>query len=211
MQNLNKYLPKNINLKSLVYILLLFVAYYLGDADLQKLASTKLNLNEIVSKTQPKEGEYLVTKIVDGDTVHVQDVKGKEDILRFLSVDTLEKNSTDAREKCLAEMQTEFTKESLLNKKVTLQTDKTQGERDKYGRLLVYVTVPLQPPPSGETSDTYYIYNERLLETGNAKVFRANPPATMFNEYLKLQEEAQRNKLGMWNSELCKLAFVVIL
>jgi micrococcal nuclease len=202
MQNLD--IKKYLNLKSLLYLLVLVFAYYLGDVDLQSLMYKRMNINNSSqTKTELKTSEYLVTRVVDGDTVHAVDTSGKEEILRFLAVDTLEKNSTNPREKCLANLQTKFTNDNLLNKSILLETDETQGERDKYGRLLVYVKVPLQPPPSGEASDTYYIYNEKLLETGNAKVFYAAPPAKNIKKYIELEKTAKEKMLGMWNPELC--------
>ena len=92
-------------------------------------------------------------------------------------------------------MQTEFTDTNLLNKKVYLYFDDTQPKRDKYNRLLVYVAT---------TSTSTYFFNDLLMQTGNAKVFKATPPAKMYEKYLVYQTAAQNQQLGMWNSELCK-------
>ena len=137
MQNLKRYF----NLKNFSYLIIFLLAFYIGDKDLENLISKKLSITNSNTNFAPKNNEYFVTKIVDGDTVHVLDNFGKEEILRFLAVDTLEKNSLDLREKCLANLESNFTKENLLNKKVLLEGDSTQSERDKYGRLLVYITV----------------------------------------------------------------------
>lgn len=191
MQNIKKYF----NLKTIIYLLLLVLAYYLGDADLEKLISNRLNISTNSYMAPSLKGEeYIVNRVIDGDTVHVTDENGKEEILRFLAVDTLEKNSFDKREKCLAYQETDFTKENLLNRKVTLKTDSTQDKYDKYGRLLVYISL----------ASSTKTFNEVLLETGNARVFKSNPPATNYEKYLQLQTEAQRKHLGMWNTELCR-------
>ena len=189
MQNLKRYF----NLKNFSYLIIFLLAFYIGDKDLENLISKKLSITNSNTNFAPKNNEYFVTKIVDGDTVHVLDNFGKEEILRFLAVDTLEKNSLDLREKCLANLESNFTKENLLNKKVLLEGDSTQSERDKYGRLLVYITV---------VSSTKS-FNEILLETGNARVYKANPPAINYKKYVELQTEAQKNNLGMWNNNLC--------
>lgn len=202
MPNLSKYF----NSKNILYLIIFVFALYIGDKDLENLLSKKLNLNSNMATninqqnnypridSSPKEGEYLVTKIVDGDTVHVVDSTGHEEVLRFLAVDTLEKNSLDVREKCLANLESKFTEENLLNKKVLLEVDPTQGERDKYGRLLVYVKEVLGTKT----------FNEILLETGSARVYKASPPAINYKKYVELQTEAQKNNLGMWNDVLCK-------
>lgn len=148
--------------------------------------------NSSQTKTELKTSEYMVTRVVDGDTVHAVDASGKEEILRFLAVDTLEKNSTNSREKCLADLQTKFTNDNLLNKNILLETDETQGERDKYGRLLVYVKVP----------ESNSIYNERLLETGNAKVFYATPPAKEIKKYIELEKNSQAKNVRYVESRI---------
>jgi endonuclease YncB( thermonuclease family) len=196
MQNL-----KNImNPKKIFYTMLLFVAYFLGESDLINLSLKKINLSKITDNLVVKQNivddkNYFVNYVVDGDTVHIKDEKGNEDIVRFLSVNTLEKDSTDAREKCLANMQTQFTKDNLQGKQVFLTYDSTQPQRDKYNRVLAYVATT--------SSSTKYFYNDYLMQTGNAKVFLASPKAKNYDLYLKYQNQAQEKKLGMWNLNLC--------
>lgn len=209
MQNIN--LKKYLNQKTFLYTIILIFAYYLGDSDLENYVYKKFDLNPSVNTSDLRDQEYIVNKVIDGDTVHVVDSSGKETILRFLAVDTLEKNSQNPREKCLADLQTEFTTENLLNQKVFLEIDETQGEKDKYGRTLVYLKIT----PSGLRLDSlegvnvssqtdYITFNELLLATGNAKVFYASPPAKYIKKYLEIEKEAKQKKLGMWNPELCR-------
>lgn len=193
---------QNLNFKRLFYIILLFVSYYLGEKDFINLSLEKLNLSvltkESIIKTksdQQSMDSYTVSYVVDGDTIHVKDKNGKEDIVRFLAVNTLEKNATSTREKCFANMQAEFTKLNLLNKQVYLIVDETQPVRDKYNRLLAYV--------STTSLITNYYFNDLLIQTGNAKIYKANPKAKKYDEFEIYQSIAKEKKLGMWNTLLC--------
>jgi endonuclease YncB( thermonuclease family) len=234
MQILNKltnnFFSKIFSFRNLFYASLLVTAYFLGDSDLENILSKKLGIDlnifnkstgnvstnylslEGSTRTPVSEGvvksnvggylgKYIVNKVVDGDTVHVKDVNEKEDIVRIIAINTLEKNSLDAREKCLANMQTEFTKQNLLGKEVYLFYDATQPKRDKYNRLLNYVATNTVADQSGFIN---YFYNDYLIQTGNAKIYVASPPAKKYKEYLALQNQAQKENLGMWNTETCK-------
>jgi endonuclease YncB( thermonuclease family) len=143
-------------------------------------------------------GDFTVSRIVDGDTAHVKSLNAadmnKEDVVRIMAVNTLEKMDIDARVKCMAYAATDFTKEKLLNKKVALYSDSTQPARDKYNRLLAYVLI------DGES----VFYNETLILEGLAKVYRASPPAIEYSKYLKIQEEQIKLGKGIWGQELCK-------
>lgn len=194
-------------LRLILLLLLILVSYFankfglvkylnIGQVENVEQKNVEENLENVSKNLQIKDGEFLVSYVVDGDTVHVLDTNGKKEIVRFLAVDTMETDSKNTREKCLANTQEEFTKTNLLGKKIFLIEDKTQTVRDKYGRLLAYIATT--------SATTTYFFNDYLLETGNAKVYKATPPALKYAEYLEIQKNAQINKLGMWNMDLCK-------
>ncbi len=192
MQNI--VLGKLLTLRKILYILSLVVAFLLGDMSVTDFSKGR---EMTIAELSTFSDAYKVTYVVDGDTVHVVDEKGNKDIVRLLAVNTLEKNSLVPREKCLAKQETEFTKQNLLNKDVYLISDQSQPKRDKYQRLLVYVATT--------STSTNYFYNDLLIQTGNAKVYKASPKALKYDEYVKLQINAQNRKLGMWNLENCNI------
>src|SRR3989338_10866865 len=81
---------------------------------------------------------FKVLKVVDGDTISV-DVRGKKEVVRLLGIDTPE--SVDPRKpiQCFAREATNKMKSFVLSKFVKLVDDPTQGNRDKYSRLLRHV------------------------------------------------------------------------
>lgn len=134
-----------------------------------------------------------VISITDGDTMHVSYPGMNNDIVRMLAVNTLEKDSVDERERCLARMATDFTKTNLLNKKVLLFSDQTQPKRDKYNRMLAYVQV----------DGSLELFNETLMKSGLAKTYKASPPAVEWSKYETIRQAEESAKEGIWNPELC--------
>ncbi len=199
--------------KVLGYLVIFLVGYLLGQ--MQPLSSFGYlpEGKEVVQlpaslREAPHSGEgvYVVNYILDGDTIHVKDEHGVEIKVRFLAVNTLELTSTDAREKCLAEQEKQFASDNLLGKEVVLAGDPTQPKLDKYGRTLAYAKILPSPPLRGENSiSSTETFNELLMKTGNAKIYKSTPPATMYQKYLELQTEAIKNKLGIWNENNCKI------
>jgi endonuclease YncB( thermonuclease family) len=73
--------------------------------------------------------------------------------------------------------------------------DKTQPKLDKYGRTLAYVL--------SENDDKFF--NERLMETGLSKTYKASPPATEWKKYENIRAEMEKQKKGIWDENLCKV------
>ena len=77
----------------------------------------------------------------DGDTIKVRRSNGKTLSVRLLGIDTPETKKPGVGVECGGKRATAFITKLALQKAVTLTTDPSQDERDRYGRLLAYVTV----------------------------------------------------------------------
>ncbi len=188
---------KRIN-KVLTVVIVVALALFIEEFG-KKIIQSNVKENTIISNVSIHPtiyliGQYTITKIVDGDTVHVKDASGKEDVVRMLIVNTPEIRNASDRQVCLGNISKTFVQKVLLNEQVTLWGDTTQPKRDKYDRLVAYIQIG--------TSTKYF--NESLMKEGYAKVFYATPTATLYDEYLGYQKQAQAGKIGMWNLELCK-------
>jgi micrococcal nuclease len=93
-----------------------------------------------VSKSQPT-GLYSVTKVVDGDTITV-DLDGKATTLRLIGINTPETVDPRKPVECFGKEASDKAKTLFSGKQVRLEADPTQGELDKYQRLLRYVFLP---------------------------------------------------------------------
>lgn len=210
MQDLGSKYIKTIN--KLLFVILLFIISYFAyfakiDIHTANILQTVKQVQKNESANTPKNdninlsylGNFTVSKIVDGDTIHVLDIKNNEIVVRLLVVNTLELKSANERERCLAKIGKDYTSENLLNKQVELWGDTTQPKLDKYGRTLAYIKVV---DANATTTDQFY--NEKLMNSGLAKVYKASPPGLFYEKYLDLQNKAISDKVGIWNNTLCE-------
>ena len=83
------------------------------------------------------------------------------------------------------------------SREISLAIDGKSGEKDIYGRELRYVYLP-----DGT------LYNEKLLSDGFAR--ESNPENADYklkNDFIKAQEEAKANGLGIWDPKGCNGGF----
>jgi len=135
---------------------------------------------------------YHVTKVVDGDTIAI-DMHGERATVRFIGIDTPETVHPTKPVECFGIEASNKAKELLTNAVVWLKTDSTQGEQDKYGRLLAYVFLE-----DGTNVNEYMIRNGYAYEYTYGKAYEYQ---TLFKE---AQLEAQTEKRGLWADGVCE-------
>ncbi len=128
-----------------------------------------------------------VTRVVDGDTVKVELLNGKEETVRLILVDTPETKHPQLKVQPFGPEASDYTTEHLTNQEVTLEFD--AEERDRYGRLLAYIWVDSK------------LFNEELVAKGLARVAVFPPNTKYVDEFRKTQDQARKNKLGIWSIE----------
>jgi len=132
-------------------------------------------------------GEFKVTKFIDGDTIEV-DIRNKPILIRFLGINTPEKNNYYRSEQCFGPEASEETKRLLSRRKVYLLPDPNAPNKDKYGRLLRYVFLP----------DGTFV-NALLVKQGYAFAYIYDNENLEFARYFEeLESEAKNKKLGLW-------------
>jgi micrococcal nuclease len=128
---------------------------------------------------------YLVTRVVDGDTIIV-DMDGTEARVRLIGVDTPESVHPDGEKNvAYGEIAADFTKEALEGKRIRLEFD--AQERDRYGRLLAYVY-----------TDGGEMFNETLLAEGHAQLATYPPNVRYVESFTSLQRDARERGAGLW-------------
>ncbi len=83
-----------------------------------------------------------VDEVVDGDTVRVRFGEGRAGTVRVIGLDTPETKDPRKPVQCFGREATAKATELLAGRAVTLEADPTQGDRNKYGRLLRYIWLP---------------------------------------------------------------------
>lgn len=127
--------------------------------------------------------EGTVTRIVDGDTIHV-DVGGRVEKVRYIGVNTPEVHHPRKGEEPGGRAAAAVNRELVSGRRVRLELD-TQA-RDRHGRLLAYVWV----------ADT--MVNAELVRRGFAQVMTVPPNVRHQSLFLKLQREAREAGRGLW-------------
>ena len=147
-----------------------------------------------------------VERVVDGDTMIVSFVfddgsKYLKERVRFLGVDTPETVHPNKPVQYYGKEASDFTKASLTDKTVWLQTD--VGVKDRYDRMLAYVW--LKEPTAKELDDEAAIranmFNARLLLDGYAQLMTVQPNSRYANLFVHFQREARQENKGLWGKE----------
>ena len=135
---------------------------------------------QTIREVEPvKEGPFLVTNVIDGDTLDY-DNNGEITRVRLSGINTPETGE------CYYQEAKDKLTDLTLNKYIYLETDKSN--KGKYGRELRYVYV-----------DENFV-NGFLIEYGYAKVYDKYSYDTKYYEQLKEREAlAIRDSSGVWS------------
>lgn len=130
-----------------------------------------------------------VVRVVDGDTLIV-DIAGERHRIRVLSIDTPETVDPDQPVQCYGPEASAFAHDTLAGQTVTLRSDPTQGDADKYGRLLRYV----------ELGDgTGYAVLAARQGMARPYVYHHNPPAKTA-QVQAAADQARHQGAGLWGA-----------
>ncbi len=134
---------------------------------------------------------YQVEKVVDGDTLKVT-IDGKIETLRLIGLDTPEVVDPRKPVQCFGIEASNKAKEILTDQKVALEADLSQGNRDKYGRLLRYVYLE-----NGEN------FNKMMIAEGYGHQYTYNKPYKYMDEFKLAEQKARSEKKGLWGDGVC--------
>jgi micrococcal nuclease len=133
------------------------------------------------------EDATVVTEVVDGDTIRIQQ-NGTEESVRLLLVDTPETNHPSLPVQPFGKEASEFAERQLEGEEVKVEYD--GPKRDKYDRLLAYIWV------DGE------LFNQQLLEEGLARyAYEYDPPYEYTDRLKEAEAEARGKGIGVWSKD----------
>lgn len=125
-----------------------------------------------------------VVRVVDGDTIAVE-IDGNEYTVRYIGIDTPETVHPTRGVEPYGPEASELNKQ--LVKGETVRLEKDVSETDRFGRLLRYVYVD------------GVMVNATLVAEGLAQVSTFPPDVKHTDMFLKLQEQARNQGVGMWS------------
>lgn len=127
--------------------------------------------------------EYLVTKIIDGDTIQLEN----GEIVRYIGVDAPELRTKEGISEFYAKQALQCNKRLVFLKKVRLEYDVER--KDPHGRTLAYVYVK------------NLFVNAELIKRGCARAI-VKPPNLKYKDlFLSLQEKAMKEERGLWQEK----------
>ena len=166
--------------------------------ELSKLASAKLLETydedfEVVRDIQVDRANFPFVGVVDWDTIKVKDSTDTEYSVRMIGLDSPESYATRfGYTECFWKEASEHLKELLKDAdRVTLETDPTQWEFDKYDRMLAYVFLD------------WVNINQKMIADGYWWEYTYNLPYKYQTEFKKAQKTAETNNLWLWAENAC--------
>lgn len=148
----------------------------------------------VIKKHPPRieaDVPYPVTHVVDGDTIDVG-INGETERIRLIGLDTPETVDPRKPVQCFGVEASNKTKSILAGQKVKIETDPSQGMRDKYGRLLAYIFL----------SDGMLL-NKMMIEEGYGHEYTHHLPYKYQEEFKTAETRARELKKGLWADEAC--------
>ena len=153
------------------------------------LKETKINESQtdIIEVSAEKERETArVLRVIDGDTIEV-DLNNKKEMVRLIGIDAPETVDPRKTIECFGKEASQKASVLLDGKEITLESDPTQGNRDKYGRLLRYIFL----------DDLNF--NKLMIREGFAHEYTYNFPYKHQEEFRNAEKDARENQKGLWD------------
>ena len=139
-----------------------------------------------VEEVKKAEETFEVVRVIDGDTLTLN-ISGKKETLRLIGMDTPETVDPRKPVQCFAKEASDKAKAILTDKRVRIESDPSQGERDKYNRLLRYIFL-----------ENGTFFNKMMIEEGYAHEYTYHVPYKYQSEFEEAETRARENKRGLW-------------
>ena len=161
------------------------------------------------SDVEQNQNKFVqVLRVIDGDTI-VAEINGLPVHIRLIGINSPELNDKRTQVACLARKAKEEAERLLDGQKIELEKDPTQGDYDKYSRLLAYIflsngSTSLPSAQLGTGSTGGVNFNKLMIEDGYAYEYTYHLPYKYQKEFKTAQDEARNAQKGLWNSDVCR-------
>ena len=166
------------------------------DSDIAGVQIVPSDTSDQTEKSVPTRDisqQAILVKVIDGDTITVS-INGKNEVVRVIGIDTPEVVDTRKTVECFGKEGSEMAKSILNdNKIVLLESDPSQGERDKYQRLLRYVWI----------EDGVVDFGKLMIGSGYASEYTYSTPYKYQKVYKEAESKAKEAKKGLWADDAC--------
>lgn len=170
-----------------VVLLLLLI----GGTTAQKNEAVAEFLAEFMAPSS-HNGLVPVVRVVDGDTV-ILSIDGRDESVRLIGLDTPETVDPRKPVQCFGKEASEKAKTMLTDKRVRIERDPSQSERDKYDRLLVYLYL-----------EDGTLFNKYMIEEGYGHEYTYITPYIHQQEFKSAEAFARTAQKGLWAPGVCE-------
>lgn len=155
--------------------------------------SLELQASDEAQISSPSAELFTVVSVTDGDTFKVR-IGEQTEAVRVIGIDTPE--VVDPRQppvQCFGKEASGRAKALLIGKKVRLEQDTAQQDRDRYGRLLRFVLFE-------DGTD----FGLQMIREGYAQEsLYSDTPHKNYGAYVEAQVQAKAEKVGLWADDAC--------
>jgi micrococcal nuclease len=124
--------------------------------------------------------EYVVSKVIDGDTIQLDN----GETVKYIGIETPELNLKEGGSEFFARQAVKYNQKLVFMKKVRLEFD--TEKKDKEGRTLAYVFIK------------NVFVNAELVKLGYAKTSIVPPNDKYKNVFLDCERKARQSEKGLW-------------
>ena len=174
-------------LRLLTLVVLLLVSYQ----TLQVSNVPQKSVKSVKIAQEVTENKTTVVRVVDGDTIVVL-VNNIEEKIRIIGINTPETVDPRKKVECFGKQASDKAKQLLTGQEIKLKSDPTQADRDKYKRLLRYISLP-------DGTD----YGLKMIQEGYAYEYTYLKPYKYQKEFMELQTLARTSERGLWAKDTC--------
>ncbi len=174
-------------------LLTLFLVLGLGTTSVAAPAQTG-DQATVASTTEalPQKGMlYTIVKVVDGDTVTIW-LDGRKQTIRLIGINTPETVDPRRPVQCFGKQASDKAKELLAGHQVRVVLDPSQGNYDKYHRMLGYIY-----------RDDGFFLNEYMVKEGYAYEYTYRYPYQFQAAFKQAQKDAEAHGRGLWAPGVC--------
>lgn len=190
---------KNFLIASVVIFLILlgvFIIYAYNKKDVNEVSLEEdddINNDEENIEKEDKRTFVKVKEVIDGDTLAVY-INGDRELIRLIGVSAPESpENTHRKKECFGKEASDFAKKELNGQNIYLESDDTQGNKDRYHRLLRYVFLE-----DGTN------FNELIIREGYAHEYTYDLPYKYQKSLKEAEKEAKKGKKGLWAENECE-------
>jgi micrococcal nuclease len=173
------------------YIQIIGILFLIGASVFQLQSSGTVNLGLATTTPNSVGIFYTVTKVTDGDTIHIE-MDGRDEKVRLIGINTPETVDPRRPVQCFGKEASARMKELASGKIVRLEYDDSQNTRDAYGRLLAYVYL-----------EDDQMLNRKMVAEGYAYEYTYLTPYKYQKEFRELQTLAKSSERGLWSESTC--------